>query len=67
MTDIDGNAVALIAVDGRGDCTGNIVQMDEAGTVLLWRCSFRSWKRQLIPSERAAPHSLMKREMQLAT
>ena len=66
MTDLDGNAVALIAVDGRGGCAGNIVHMDEAGTVLPGRCSFRSWKRQSTHSERAAPHSLMKREMQLA-
>jgi hypothetical protein len=67
MTDLDGNTVALIAVDGRGGCAGNIVHMDEARTVLPGRFSFRSWKRQRIPSERAAPHSLMKREMQLAT
>jgi hypothetical protein len=66
VTDLDGNAVALIAVDGLGGCAGNVVHMDEAGTVLPGRRSLRSWKRQRTSSERAAPHSLMKREMQLA-
>ena len=46
MNDLDGNAIALIAVDGRRGCAGKIVHMDEAGTVLPGRCSFRSWKRQ---------------------
>jgi hypothetical protein len=41
MTDLDGNAVPLIAVDGRSGGAGNIVHMDEAGTVLPGRCSFR--------------------------
>src|ERR1035437_3704551 len=40
MTDLDGNAVALIAVDGRVGCAGNIVHVDEAGTVLPGLCSF---------------------------